>query len=105
MRWYSRPAALCLLFLASPADANDLAAVEQGRALLKEHNCNGSCHQSYSEDNDPLTLYTRESRKARTRAQLDAQVKYCVSALGTMIFPEDLESVSAALDHDFYKFK
>jgi len=108
MRWRNLLFAACLLLLAMPAIAQDAghgSALDEGRLLLKEHNCNGSCHQSYSEDNNPLSLYTRAERKIRNRVELDLQVKRCVASLGAMIFPEDLQSVSAALDHDYYKFK
>ncbi|MDE2362915.1 MAG: hypothetical protein KGM42_09570 [Hyphomicrobiales bacterium] len=109
MRW---PSAVLAALLASaagaPAAAQEKSAarsVEEGRALLAEHGCNGSCHQSYSADNDPLSLYTRPDRKVVSRKALDSQVSYCVSRLGTMIFPEDMQSVSDALDADYYKFR
>jgi hypothetical protein len=108
MRW-REGALVAFVALASCAaaraqDATGPAVVAQGRALLDEHKCNGSCHQSYSEDNDPLTLYTRADRKVRDRRQLDAQVRRCVASLGSMMFPEEIQSVGAALDADFYKF-
>ena len=89
---------------ACAGDAGIARAVEEGRALLAEHGCNGACHQSYAADNDPLSLYTRADRKVRSRVELDAKVSYCVSRLGTMIFPEDMRSVSEALAADYYKF-
>lgn len=97
---------LCLLGC-SPSCAEDAphsTRLDEGRALLRDNKCNGSCHQSYSEDNDPLTLYTRDDRKARNRQELDAMVRKCVSSLGSMIFPEEIESVSAALEVDYYRF-
>lgn len=100
-----RSALFLLVVWPIAAAAQGAASVEQGRALLKEHGCNGGCHQSHAEDDDPLTLYTRSDRKVRTRAQLDAQVNTCASTLGTMIFPEDVQSLSAALDGDFYAFE
>jgi hypothetical protein len=108
MRWREAMSIVALAqALCAQANAQDAhaKALQEGRALLQEHKCNGSCHQSYSEDNDPLTLYTRADRKVRNRSQLDAQVGRCVASLGTMIFPEDQLNVSAALDADYYKFK
>ena len=90
--------------MASAQDVRSSAALAEGRALLSEHKCNGACHQSYSADNDPLTLYTRADRKARNRAELDMQVRRCVASLGSMMFPEDMQNVSAALDADYYRF-
>jgi hypothetical protein len=108
MRWRDLALAICFVPQMSAAVLAQEArkpSVEEGRLLLKENRCNGSCHQSHAEDNDPLTLYTREDRKARNRPELDAQVNKCAANLGLMLFPEDLESVSVALDHDYYKFK
>jgi hypothetical protein len=108
MRWRNLALAICFVPQVSAAVLAQEArkpSVEDGRLLLKENRCNGACHQSHSEDNDPLTLYTRENRKAHNRPELDAQVNKCAANLGLMLFPEDLESVSAALDHDYYKFK
>ncbi|MCB1542409.1 MAG: hypothetical protein KDJ16_06565 [Hyphomicrobiales bacterium] len=79
--------------------------IAEGRALLKESNCNGNCHQSYSADNEALSLYTRDDRKAIDRAKLDRFVRQCVASVGSMVFPEDIEKISAALNADFYKYK
>ena len=93
-----------LILSSTPALAED-GAIAEGRALLKEHNCNGNCHQSHSDDNEALSLYTREDRKARDRATLDRYVKLCVANVGVMAFPEDIEKMSSALNADFYKYK
>ena len=108
MRWRDLALAICIVpqvCAAALAQEARKPSIEEGRLLLKENRCNGSCHQSHSEDNDPLTLYTQTNRKVRNRPELDAQVKKCVANLGSMIFPDDMQSVSEALDHDFYKFK
>jgi len=99
--------ALFALLLASSAAAQDsgAAAIEEGRQLLREHNCNGSCHQSHSADNEALSLYTREDRKAVSPALLDRYVRLCVANVGSMIFPEDIPKIVKSLDADFYKFK
>ncbi len=89
----------------SSALAQDNAAVEEGRLLLKEHNCNGNCHQSHAADNEALSLYTREERKAKDFAELDRYVRLCVANVGSMVFPEDIPKMSTALNVDFYKYK
>ncbi|HMN73413.1 MAG TPA: hypothetical protein PKA55_16250 [Rhodoblastus sp.] len=94
-----------LPLLASPVLGEDAAAIEEGRALLKEHNCNGNCHQSHADDNEALSLYTREDRKARDRAALDRYVRACVASVGAMAFPDDIAKMSSALNADFYKYK
>ncbi|MFT4098142.1 MAG: hypothetical protein QM651_13570 [Rhodoblastus sp.] len=104
MRLHDLALAALLALCASAASAEDSAIVE-GRALLKEHNCNGNCHQSHSDDNEALSLYTREDRKARDRAALDRYVKLCVDNVGVMAFPEEVEKMSSALNADFYKYK
>lgn len=93
------------MLLASPARAQDATAVEEGRQLLKEHNCNGNCHQSHSADNEALSLYTREDRKARDREALDRYVRLCVASVGSMVFPDDIPKMSTALNVDFYKYE
>lgn len=98
-------AATCLMLLATPVRAEDAAAVEEGRQLLAEHNCNGNCHQSHSADNEALSLYTREDRKARDREALDRYVRLCVANVGTMVFPDEMAKMSSALNADFYKYK
>ena len=79
-----------LLLTAGAAQAEDALAL--GRRLLAENRCNGACHQSHAEDNDPLSLYTRENRKVNDRAALRRQVEKCAGSLGSMIFPEDVEA-------------
>lgn len=97
---------LAILSLPVPAAlAQDNAAVEEGRLLLKEHNCNGNCHQSHAADNEALSLYTREERKAKDFAELDRYVRLCVANVGSMVFPEDIPKMSTALNVDFYKYK
>ncbi len=87
--------------LAGPIDP---ASIAEGRRLLAENHCDGSCHRARSDDDDPLSLYRREGRKVQSREELHRQVSFCVSRLGSMIFPEEIGSVVDALDHDHYHF-
>lgn len=100
MSW--RISLFAVLALARGAQAEDQ---DLGRRLLAENRCNGACHQSHAEDNDPLSLYTRDNRRVNDRVALRRQVERCVASLSSMIFPEELDAVAAALDRDFYKFK
>lgn len=83
----------------------DPAVLETGRRLLVENDCNGACHARRATDGKALSLYTPFERRIQTRADLVKQVEACVSHLGSMIFPEEIESVAAALDHDHYHFE
>ena len=107
----SSPKFVLLLLLAmlnsahTRAEDGARARVDQGRRLLAENNCNGGCHKSHAEDNDPLTLYARPNRRVKDLAGLRAQVDRCVANLGLPVFPEESAAMVAALDFDFYKFK
>ncbi len=81
------------------------ANIAAGRALLAENKCNGSCHQSYTDDNDPLSLYTRANRKVKDAKGLLAQVQRCLLRLNAGVFPEDAKDIASVLNLDFYKFK
>lgn len=83
----------------------DPAMLETGRRLLAENDCNGACHAKRATDGKALSLYTPFERRIQTRADLRRQVEACVSHLGSMIFPEEIDSVAAALDHDHYHFE
>jgi hypothetical protein len=105
-------ALLCLL--AAPALAKDIAGaaklfhgadLKNGERLIETYRCNGSCHQSYSADNDPLSLYTRPDRKVNDRFQLRDMVEKCASRLELPIFPEEVLDMAAVLNRDHYKFR
>ena len=99
----------CLLVSGAKAtEAEDVfsgAKLDVGRRLIAENACNGSCHQSYTDDNDPISLYTRQNRKVRSAKALVAQVERCVNRLNASIFPEEANDIAAVLNHDYYKFK
>lgn len=109
MQWRETLALVAVALLpvasADAFDADRARMIEQGRALLQENRCNGSCHQGLTEDNDALSLYTRADRKARTLSQLERSVKMCVDASSAAVFPEDIALIVLALEHDHYKFK
>lgn len=82
----------------------DAPSVEAGRRLLAENQCDGACHRARANDADPTAIYRRAGRRVQSREELDRQVAFCVSRLGSMIFSEEIGSVAAALDHDHYRF-
>lgn len=92
------------LVVIAPLDAHAEEAIEAGCRLLRENDCDGACHRSHAADDDPSSLYSRETRKVQSREALHRQVELCVSRLGSMIFPEEISSVVAALDNDRYHF-
>lgn len=83
----------------------DPAVLETGRRLLAENDCNGACHAKRATDGKALSLYMPFERRIQTRADLRRQVETCVSHLGSMVFPEEIDSVATALDHDHYHFE
>lgn len=80
------------------------AELVAGRRLLAENNCNGSCHEAKVRSADPLAIYTRSTRRVNSREELKKQVEMCVSRLASPIFPDEIDSVVTALDHDGYHF-
>lgn len=113
-RCVSRPVVLAvacaILWLLSAAQAwseerSVPAAVASGRHLLSENGCNGACHQARTGSADPATFYGRATRRVNSREELRQQVDVCVSRLNAMIFPEDIEAIVSALDHDDYHFE
>ena len=100
--------AVPLLFACASAAAGEptsSAVIDVGRSLLQENGCNGACHSGRVNGADPSVLYTRTTRMVNSREELRHQVEVCVSRLSSQIFPEDIESVAAALDHDFYQLE
>jgi len=93
--------ALCASAAALSAQLAHAGDAQQGQALV-DRDCNG-CHVRLV--GDAARIYTRESRRVHTPAQLRAQVAYCNTQLGTGYFPDEEESVAAWLDQRYYRFK
>jgi hypothetical protein len=96
---------LALLAASGPALAGEDDAVALGRKLMAENGCNGSCHQAKAPGGDPAKLYTRADAKVKSLDGLKRQVERCVAMVGAQIMPDETDSVVAALNHDYYKFK
>ena len=81
----------------SPPQATEQVAtndVHPGKAI-HDANCI-SCHDS--------GVYTRADRKMTDLTMLAGQVRRCDANLGTKLFDEDLDSVTAFLNETYYKF-
>ena len=89
---------LLLASLALPAMAADLKRGEE----LHSNNCM-ACHARMT-GGEGETLYTRSSRKVKSLAQLEAQVRRCEANLELKWFDEDIENVVHFLNTNYYKF-
>lgn len=78
----------------SPPQATDAADEHPGKAI-HDANCI-SCHDS--------GVYTRADRKMTDLTMLAGQVRRCDANLGTQLFDEDLDKVTAYLNETYYKF-
>jgi hypothetical protein len=96
-----RAAIVVLLLCAAPvvACAAD-GEPARGRTLV-EKDCNG-CH--VRQFGSVERIYLREDRRVRTPAQLQAQVTYCNTQLGTNYFPDEEAHIAAWLDQQYYRF-
>lgn len=103
--WSRNLLVLALLAASGPVLADDAQIIAQGRKLMAENNCNGACHASKAPDGDPAKLFTRANRKVTSLDGLKAQVTRCVAGAGARIAPDEINSVVAALNHDYYKFQ
>jgi len=65
-----------------------------GEKLVKEH-CT-KCHQA--------EMYTRAESKIKSVEALLAQVKACDANIGSGLFDEDMDAITAYLEVNFYKF-
>ena len=96
----ARRATIVLLLCAAPGVAAAAGDAARGRALV-EKDCNG-CH--VRQFGSVERIYLREERRVRTPAQLQAQVAYCNTQLGTGLFPDEEAHIAAWLDQQYYRF-
>jgi len=80
---------------AASAPATVIAAGGHPGQAIHDANCI-SCHDS--------GVYTRADRKMTNLEMLTGQVRRCDANLGTKLFDEDLDSVTAFLNETYYKF-
>ena len=96
---------LVLLSIHTIAQAAPFAKADAtaGKKLFDQHTCN-SCHASML-GGDGSTMFTRANRKLKSPDSLKTQVQSCSTNLGLMLFEDDVESISAYLNKNYYKFK
>jgi mono/diheme cytochrome c family protein len=81
----------------APPQATEQLAANGGHPGQAIHDANCiSCHDS--------GVYTRADRKMTNLEMLTGQVRRCDANLGTKLFDEDLDKVTAFLNETYYKF-
>ena len=94
-----------LIALAAPVEAQQgkpfaKGDLQAGRKMV-DKDCN-ACH--VRRFGDVQAAYTRIDRRVNTAAQLQAQITYCNTQLGTNYFPDEEEHIAAYLNLMYYKF-
>ncbi|APW47399.1 hypothetical protein [Rhodoferax antarcticus] len=88
--------------------ANDIPALYQGadlklgEKLIAQHECS-ACHQK-KVGGDGSAIY-QPAGKVNTLGALRGMVEACDQQLNIGLFPEEVNSVSAVLNRDHYRFK
>lgn len=94
-----------LVVLAAPVEAQQGKPFDKGDATagqkMVEKDCT-ACH--VRRFGDTQAAYTRIDRRVNTAAQLQAQIAFCNSELGTGYFPDEEEHIAAYLNLTYYKF-
>jgi len=96
------------LFLVSAVQAQGVPALYQGadlklgERLLAKHQCD-SCHREKF-GGDGSAIY-RPKGKVNSLSALRGMVESCDQALNVGLFPEEVNSISAVLNRDHYRFK
>ena len=96
------------LFFVSVAQAQDVPKLYQGadlklgERLIAQHQCD-SCHQQ-KVGGDGSAIY-RPKGKVNSLGALRGMVESCDQALNVGLFPEEINSISAVLNRDHYRFK
>jgi mono/diheme cytochrome c family protein len=73
-----------------------------GEKLFREHQC-AECH-SRRVGGDGSAIFRPQGR-INTPAALRAQVEQCSQSLNLKLFPEEVNSIAAVLNRDYYHFK
>lgn len=107
MRSNSLPLLVFMLGLALPVQAQNAttffqgADLDLGQRLIVENKCQ-ACHAS-KVGGDGSAIYKPQGRIS-TAAFLRGMVEQCNTELGFGLFPEEVHSIAAVLNRDFYKF-
>lgn len=97
-----------LAVLSTSVFANDIPALYQGadlklgEKLIAQHECT-ACHQK-KVGGDGSAMY-KPAGKVNTLGALRGMVEACDQQLNIGLFPEEVNSVSAVLNRDHYRFK
>jgi len=78
------------------------ADLKLGESLIAKHKCD-ACHQQ-KVGGDGSAIY-RPKGKVNSLSALRGQVEACDQALNVGLFPEEINSISAVLNRDYYRFK
>ncbi len=78
------------------------ADLKQGSALIDSNRCT-ACHQQRV-GGDGSAMYGRSDR-IKGLGALRGMVEACNSQLNLSLFPEEVTSIAAVLNRDFYKFR
>lgn len=92
---FAFPALLFLVLNGACADTGADEGAEIDIAATHEKTCT-SCHGT--------DVYTRENRKVTSYEGLARQVRRCEAALGLRWFDEEIDAMTAFLNHGFYRF-
>ncbi len=96
------------LIFVTAAQAQDIPALYKGadlklgESLIAKHKCD-ACHQQ-KVVGDGSAIY-RPKGKVNSLSALRGQVEACDQALNVGLFPEEINSISAVLNRDHYRFK
>lgn len=97
-----------LVFLANVASAQDVPALYQGAdlklggQLIADNQC-AACHQR-NVGGDGSAIY-RPQGKVNSLGSLRGMVEACNQQLNIGLFPDEVNSISAVLNRDHYRFK
>lgn len=78
------------------------ADLKQGDKLIAEHQCT-ACHQR-NVGGDGHAIYRPQGR-VNTPGMLRGMVESCNTQLNLGLFPDEVNSIAAALNRDHYRFK
>ncbi len=78
------------------------ADIQQGEKLIAQHQCT-ACHQK-KVGGDGSAIY-KPAGRVNTLAALRGMVEACDQQLNLGLFPEEVNSVSAVINRDHYRFK
>ena len=104
----SRPSLLLCFLLAASVQAQEVPALYEGadlklgEKLITDNKCT-ACH-ARTTGGDGLEIY-RPTSRINSLGALRGMVEACNQQLNMGLFPEEVTSISAVLNRDYYRFK